>query len=419
MNVILSTDDSESTTSSEVQNLTIDNLVTAAVDYCHGEMPLITYDLTLTDPPIKCLDHLPLLHRAFIHPLLFIQVLYLKLIYYFNNFAFHLSNIDVSFILIGYLYFSRDNLSHLAPLVLYYASFVAMVVLTFKMLHAKRQFIDFRKWSGLFLRYSDGSLQPDESENLFVRNNLGPFIKFFLALFVNLFLYPFISTQWVPFSEFCVLSFVLMFLTLFSFAIQGRSYPDILALMSFAINVLAKYPYEKDTVVHQGWRFLDLHMQSYASYILGNSIEFCLNARIFFSLLIPVILVSMSKRDGWSGFFKCALPHCVTLSWLQMFITCSHGCTAYGLIRGTLGLVCSLLFLPLMGVITLTLPMFAFLQYLTLSRVLYVACMVIGLGAALAFTCVLAKIEATRKFVTPIQVNNFLSYINTKETSLL
>lgn len=388
----------------EIRNLTVDNLVSAAVDYCQGELPLVSYELTLTDPSVKSLDHIPLLQQAFLHPIVFLQVLYLKLLYYFGSFSFRLSNIELSLVLIAYLFVSADSLYHLVPLVLYYVSFVAMVICTFKMLHAKRQFIDFRKWSGLFLRYSDGNLQPDESENLFVRNNLGPFIQFFVALFVNLFLYPFIATQWVPFSELCVLSFFLMFLTLCSFGANGNPYPDVLALISFAINVLAKYPYEKDTVVHQGWRFLDFHISNYPSYVLGNSIEFCLNGRMFFSLLIPVILVLMARRSDWQGFYKQTLPHCVTLSWLQMFIMSSHGCTTYGLIRGTLALVCSFLFLPLIGVMTVTLPLFAFLQYITLPRILYTATMVLSFGLSLGFTCLLAKSEATKRFVTPFQL---------------
>ncbi|XP_061723286.1 wolframin isoform X1 [Cydia pomonella] len=387
-----------------IRNLTVDNLVTAAVDYCQGELPLVSYELTLTDPSVKSLDHVPLLHQAFLHPIVFIKVLYLKLLYYFGSFTFRLSNIELSLILIAYLSVSTDSLYHLVPLVVYYISFIAMVICTFKMFHAKRQFIDFRKWSGLFLRYSDGNLQPDESENLFVRNNLGPFLQFFLALFINLFLYPFIATQWVPFSEFCVLSFSLMFLSLLSFGRNGGRYPDLLALLSFGINVLAKYPYEKDTVVHQGWRFLDLHISNYPFYILGNSIEFCLNARMFFSLLIPVILIFMAKRSNWQGFFKYTLPHCVTLSWLQMFIICSHGCTTYGLIRGTLGLVCSFLCLPLIGVITLTLPIFACMQYITMSRMFYAASIVVGFLVSLVATCLLAKMEATKKFVTPFQL---------------
>ncbi|CAG4978987.1 unnamed protein product [Colias eurytheme] len=389
----------------EIRNLTVDNLVSAAVDYCQGELPLVSHELTLTDPSLKALDHIPILQQAFLHPQVFIQVLYLKLLYYFGSLSFRLSNLELSLLLVAYLSVSTDSLYHLVPLILYYISIVAMVICTFKMLLAKRQFIDFRKWSGLFLRYSDGNLQPDESENLFVRNNLGPFLQFFLALFVNLFLYPFIATQWVPFSEFCVLSFCLMFLTLFSFGTNGRPYPDVLALISFGINVLAKYPYEKDTVVHQGWRFLDLHISNYPSYILGNSIEFCLNARVFFSLLIPVILIAMAKRSNWQGFFKYTLPHCVTLSWLQMFITCSHGCTTYGLIRGTLALVCSFLFLPIIGIVTVTLPIFAFLQYIPVSRLLYTMTVLLSFAMGLGVTCLLAKTEATKKFVTPFQLS--------------
>ncbi|XP_052744869.1 wolframin isoform X2 [Bicyclus anynana] len=392
------------THSDDIRNLTVDNLVSAAVDYCQGELPLVSRELTLTDPSAKALDHIPALHRAFLHPLVFVQVLYLKLLYYLGSFSFRLSNIELSLLLVAYLSVGTDGLYHLVPLVLYYSSTIVMTVCTFKMLLAKRQFVDFRKWSGLFLRYSDGTLRPDEAEDLFVRNNLGPFLQFFLALFLNLFLYPFIANQWVPFSEFCVLSFCLMFLTLFSFGTNGNPYPDVLALISFGINVLAKYPYEKDTVVHQGWRFLDLHVSNYPSYILGNGIEFCLNARVFFSLLIPVILFAMARRSDWRGVLKYALPHCVTLSWLQMFITCSHGSTTYGLIRGTLALVCSVLFLPLMGVVTVTLPVFAFLQYVTISKLFYTVSVLVGLTAGLGVTCLLAKSESTKKFVTPFQL---------------
>ncbi|CAB3258333.1 unnamed protein product [Arctia plantaginis] len=70
--------------SEEIRSLTVDNLVSAAVDYCQGELPLVSYELTLTDPNVKALDHIPLLHQAFLHPIVFIQVLYLKLLYYFG-----------------------------------------------------------------------------------------------------------------------------------------------------------------------------------------------------------------------------------------------------------------------------------------------------------------------------------------------
>lgn len=52
--------------------------------------------------------------------------------------------------------------------------------------------------------------------------------------------------------------------------ISGCRSPDWLALFSFAVHVLAKYPYDSDTVVSQGWRFIDVHAPTFASYVVGK-----------------------------------------------------------------------------------------------------------------------------------------------------
>lgn len=45
---------------------------------------------------------------------------------------------------------------------------------------------------------------------------------------------------------------------------------DFLTIFSFVVHLLAKYPYEIDTVVSQYWRYLDVHVPTYASYIVGK-----------------------------------------------------------------------------------------------------------------------------------------------------
>lgn len=54
------------------------------------------------------------------------------------------------------------------------------------MLQHRHDFQHFRVWSGLFLRYSEGSLNPDEAEFQYCKNNLKPYAHFFVALMVNL-----------------------------------------------------------------------------------------------------------------------------------------------------------------------------------------------------------------------------------------
>ena len=49
---------------------------------------------------------------------------------------------------------------------------------------------------------------------------------------------------------------------------------DYLGLFSFMLYVLAKYPYETDSVVGVGWRFLDLQVPTFASYVVGKYEKF-------------------------------------------------------------------------------------------------------------------------------------------------
>lgn len=49
---------------------------------------------------------------------------------------------------------------------------------------------------------------------------------------------------------------------------------DFLGLFSFMLHVLAKYPYETDSVVGIGWRFLDLQVPTFASYVIGEILNF-------------------------------------------------------------------------------------------------------------------------------------------------
>lgn len=48
---------------------------------------------------------------------------------------------------------------------------------------------------------------------------------------------------------------------------------DYLGLLSFMLHILAKYPYETDSVVGVGWRFLDLQVPTFASHVVGKLVK--------------------------------------------------------------------------------------------------------------------------------------------------
>lgn len=60
-------------------------------------------------------------------------------------------------------------------------------------------------------------------------------------------------------------------------------------------------------------------------YLLGNGVEFCLNFRALFYLILPAIMVKMAARNNWRGVYTDLIPHCMTLSWWQMALVASQG----------------------------------------------------------------------------------------------
>ncbi|XP_049811147.1 wolframin [Schistocerca nitens] len=379
MNSVPHSEDREWATAREYdgEKLTEDHLVSAAVNYVRGELPLVHHVLTLSNPVDQNIEAANFLRRTLFHPLNSLHNFYRKLVetlakrgspFMSSIFPVVLSQFQTLILLFIYTVLGVDSILLFIPMAAYYVSFFVMVISTFQMLHRKREFRDFQSWSRLFLSYSGGSLNAEEAEYQYCCNNLKPYAHFFLALVINLMIYPVIAPQWTPQSELTILAFSLTLLTLYAFMNHGQSL-DLLMLFSFAVNVLAKYPYETDAVVRQGWRFLDIRVPTFASYIVGNGVEFCLNCRAVFYLLIPAIFVKIASRDKWRGIYKALIPHCVSLSWWQVAVISSQGATWYGLIRSALALVGLVLIVPIMGIATVLLPVLAAGKYLADSAI--------------------------------------------------
>ncbi|XP_025834504.1 wolframin [Agrilus planipennis] len=381
------------------EKLTEDHVVAAAVDYSHGNLPLVNRILCLTEPNLRALDHIPFIQRSILHPFLAFRILYYKTIKvcgrkaFFKYFPILKTETQFFLVVLLYLFVSSDNFVFFLPMAVFYVSFIFMALTTFQMLQVKRDYSDYRVWTRLFLTYSGGSLNSNRVEFQFICNNLRPFGHFFVSLLVNMSVHPIISNQWLPYSELTIISFCLTFMTLFSFTFRERKrHLDLLLFLSFSVNVVARYPYETDAVVTQGWRFLELNVPNFASYVIGNSVEFCINFRVLFYLFIPFLLLIIARQENWRGIYKFLIPHCVTLSWLQMVIVNSQGATMYGLLRATLALVGVVLFLPLAGVTSIVLPAAALTKYLLTCNSLYNVAMFVGFSAVgLSLSFILAK----------------------------
>ncbi|KAH8311968.1 hypothetical protein KR044_008820 [Drosophila immigrans] len=384
------------------------HLVSAAANYSAGRMPSVNETLTLSVPHPQSLDHVPCFYRMLFHPLLFFTLLYHR----FINLIIALpAMLPISvrcslLVLIAWWSTLADTERQLLPLISYYLSLGVMLWSTCRMLKTKQQFVDFRIWSGLFLSYGDHNIEAEISEQRFLRNNMKPYLYYFGAFIGNLIVYPLVTDAWLPHSELTIISGAFTFITLGVFMYAASPVlPDWLVIVSFAVNVLAKYPYEMDEVVSTHWRFLDLRVPTFSSFVIGNGIEFCLNCRTALYLLIPLLLGLLAKRSNWHGVYTYLIPHCVTLSWLQVCIVTSQSATMFGAMRAALGLAGVVLFLPLFGIVALLVPVFVAIDSLGLaSEQLRWGSTAIACSLVVLLSCVLALNRATQKYITMLQL---------------
>ncbi|CAG9760957.1 unnamed protein product [Ceutorhynchus assimilis] len=379
------------------QKLTEDHIVSSAITISQGHLPVVNNALCLIEPNLQALDHLPFVYWSILHPILSLQIIYFKLIKYSGSkpIPLPLARTDVQ--LLAFLIYSLasfENIADFFPTLIFHASFVIMTTTTFQLLQTQRELHDFRLWRGLFICYSNGDLNEQSFETQFIINHTKQYAWFFVGLFIHYLVYSITPNKLE--CEFAVIACCLMFMTLFGFMPKRKSKTvfDPLVLLSFGINVLARYPYDTDPIVSKGWRYLELNFASFASYVVSNCIEFCISFRVILYGLIPIILFMMAKTQKWRGSYKTVLPHLVTLSWLQYFAFCSHNTTMYGLYRATLALVGSVLFLPLMGLMSVIIPVVAITQWIVTSNVIYtitIFIVLLSICYAVSFVCAKTK----------------------------
>lgn len=389
--------------SSPGNNISEANLISAAMEVVHGQLPHISSSLTLSVPHPESLNHIPYFHRILFHPLLFIYLIYHQYLNALARFPSSLANCLIFVMILSYTT-TISNVLAFVPIIIYHVSLFVMIVSTLKMFKSKHRYDDFRIWSQLFLSFDQ---QFDtNAENAFLRKELQPYLMYFSAFFVHVIVSPTIPLDWRMSSEVTIISFVLLFVTLFLFMYNNRTpFPDMLILLSFGINVLVKYPFEMDAEMWSNWLMIDLKLPTFAPFAIGHGIEFCFNCRGLLYLLIPGLFILLAHRQNWHGIYQCLIPHCVTLSWLQICIISSQSAVLVEMVRGTLSLAGLLFCLPLFGLVTLMIPVFVTVESLGLTNAVHrlVASISIA-GIALIVSCLLATYRRTKKYITMIQV---------------
>lgn len=294
-----------------------------------------------------------------------------KAILFFANTSLAiLSNIYFHLFIILYLFLYLSHFSFIIPLAVYYLSFIVMILYSFRIFEFHKTFQHYSIWADLFHYHSDGSLDSEKAKYDFLNKNTNKQVVFFLAFFFHLALHPFIYKYWIPHSEFGVLSLYLSAVCLIAYGTcnSQNNVTRFLIICSYFLIAFARYPYSKSSLMNKSWTNFKLNLGNSTS-IFGSKLDFNLNCKAFLYAMVPGILVALAKMKNWRGVHFYFLPHCITLSWFQLFMLNVEFITWNGLFRIVIIFVLFIYFWPLCQVAAIVLPVIAFDSYCNIQDI--------------------------------------------------
>ncbi|KAM6221798.1 wolframin [Rhynchocyon petersi] len=237
-----------------------------------------------------------------------------------------------------------DFFAFCIPLVVFYLSFLSMVICTLKVFQDSRAWESFRTLTDLLLRFEPG-LDVEQAEGNFGWNHLEPYVHFLLSVFFVIFSFPVASRDWVPCSE---LALVAIFFTVTSYASLGASaepYTRRALATEVAAGLLSLLP-----TLPLDYRPLQLLGQTLARVPLGPLVELNVSVPCLLYLHLLYCCFRMAQLRHFKGTYCYLVPYLVCFMWCELAVVLLAESSGLGLVRASIGYLLFLFALPALAV---------------------------------------------------------------------
>uniref|UniRef100_A0A3Q1JHG9 Wolfram syndrome 1a (wolframin) n=1 Tax=Anabas testudineus TaxID=64144 RepID=A0A3Q1JHG9_ANATE len=236
-----------------------------------------------------------------------------------------------------------DLFAFVIPLLVFYLSFVSMIISTLRIFQSSKTWENFRALTSLLTRFEPG-LDVEQAETNFGWNNLEPYLYFIFSVFFVIFSFPVADKGWIPCSE---LSTVAIFFTAVSYkslnptaAMYARR--AMLIEVTSSLCGLTQLLPENMTVL----RFLG---HTFATVPLGKSVVLKLSLPCLLYVYLFYLLISMARIRGFRGTYCILVPYLVCFMWWEFSVVLLQSSSAVGLIRTCVAYFLFLFALPVLA----------------------------------------------------------------------
>ncbi|KAG7458444.1 hypothetical protein MATL_G00220310 [Megalops atlanticus] len=236
-----------------------------------------------------------------------------------------------------------DFFAFLIPLLIFYLSFISMVICTLRVFQNSKAWENFRALTSLLTSFEPG-LDLEQAETNFGWNNLEPYLYFILSVFFVIFSFPVADKAWIPCSE---LSTVAIFFTAASYlSLSGMAGGCM--RRALVAEVASSVCAMSSLLPERAWlpRLLG---RTFATLPLGHWVELRLSAPCLLYMYLFYLFFRMAQLRGFRGTYCVLVPYMVCFMWCELAAVLLRNSTAVGLLRTCVAYFLFLFALPVLA----------------------------------------------------------------------
>ncbi|XP_075050662.1 wolframin [Mixophyes fleayi] len=235
-----------------------------------------------------------------------------------------------------------DFFAFFIPLVIFYLSFISMVICTLKVFQDSKAWENFRALTDLLLRF-EPNLDVEQAEVNFGWNHLEPYLYFLMSVFFVIFSFPISDRHWIPCSELAIISIFFTVTSYLSLSTSAEPYTRRALITEVAAGALTFVTMVPDSVPYVG-----LLSKTFFTVPVGHFIVFHISVPCILFIYLFYLFFRMAQLRGFKGVYCYLVPYLVCFMWCELSVVILRESTTIGLIRASIGYFLFLFALPIL-----------------------------------------------------------------------
>ncbi|KAM5158559.1 wolframin [Callospermophilus lateralis] len=235
-----------------------------------------------------------------------------------------------------------DFFAFFIPLVIFYLSFVSMVICTLKVFQDSKAWDNFRTLTDLLLRF-EPNLDVEQAEVNFGWNHLEPYAHFLLSVVFVIFSFPLASKDCIPCSELAVIAAFFTVTSYMSLSSSAKPYTRRALVTEVAAGLLSLLP----TMPVDG-RYLKVLGQTFLTVPIGHFVVLNVSLPCLLYVYLFYLFFRMAQLRNFKGTYCYLVPYLVCFMWCELSVVILLESTGLGLVRASIGYFLFLFALPIL-----------------------------------------------------------------------